>query len=110
MPNAPPWPASTLNSLTNSPDLVNSTISLGWVGSPLTASPLAVGRFPFGANTNAKGPRRCRFAKIRVPVVLPSDVVFPACDTAKILCKLRLFQSQCSEMWRHRTSWVSITT
>src|SRR5260221_7773165 len=57
MPNAPPWLASTLNSLTNSPDLLNSTISLGWVASALTASPLAVRRFPSGANTSPKGPQ-----------------------------------------------------
>src|SRR5215471_15439547 len=69
MPNAPPWAASTLNSRTNSPDLVNSTISLGWVGSPLTASPLAVSRLPFGANTSANGPRRFGLAKTETPLI-----------------------------------------
>src|SRR5258708_37342697 len=84
IPNAPPWPASMLNSLTNSPDLVNSTISLGWVGSPLTASPLALSKFPLGANTNAKGPRSCAPAKIGVPFVT-NDAAFPALGTAKIV-------------------------
>src|SRR5260370_15521121 len=57
MPNAPTWLASTLNSLPNSPDLLNSTISLGWVASALPAAPLAVRRFPSGANTSPKGPQ-----------------------------------------------------
>src|ERR1700730_1883886 len=35
--------------LTKRPVVVNSTISLGWVRTSLTASPLAVSRFPFGA-------------------------------------------------------------
>src|SRR5580700_2525518 len=47
--NAPPSAASTLNWRTKRPVVVNSTISLGWVGTSLTASPLAVSRFPFGA-------------------------------------------------------------
>jgi hypothetical protein len=50
----PRWRASDFSSY-----LVNSTISLGCVGSPLTASPLAVIRSPFGASPSASGPRKC---------------------------------------------------
>src|ERR1700731_4819360 len=49
IPKAPPSAASTLSWRTKRPVVVNSTISLGWVGTSLTASPLAVSRFPFGA-------------------------------------------------------------
>jgi hypothetical protein len=50
----PRWRASDFSSY-----LVNSTISLGCVGSPLTASPSAVTRSPFGASASASGPRKC---------------------------------------------------
>src|SRR6516162_11074331 len=101
MPNAPPWLASTLNSLTNLPDLVNSTISLGWVGSALTASPLAVSRFPLGANTNARGPRKFGLAKIGVPFVT-KETVFPAFGTAKICCRLLMPHRECRWLCRRQ--------
>ena len=41
-PNAPPWAGLSENWPTNLPLRVNSTSSLGWLGSELIASPLAV--------------------------------------------------------------------
>ena len=65
---------------------VNSTISLGWFGSGLTASPLVVSRlFLFGeAKARASGP--CRFASSsKTTVPGPAEPVrVPARGTAKI--------------------------
>ena len=60
MPNAPPGVAvfvlSTCIWATNWPEWVNSTISLKWLGSVLTASPWVVIRSPLGASTSPSGP------------------------------------------------------
>jgi hypothetical protein len=59
--------AGTSNQRTKAPAGVNSTISLGCVGSALTASPLAVSKFPFGTKARASGPRKCSLRKTIVP-------------------------------------------
>src|SRR5208337_1646329 len=59
-PTAPPWAALSENWPTNLPLplRVNSTSSLGWVGSELIASPLAVMKLPSGARARPSGPWR----------------------------------------------------
>ena len=57
-PNAPPCVVLIENCPTNLPVLVNSTSSLGWFGSGLIASPLAVIRLPSPTKVRPSGPRR----------------------------------------------------
>ena len=55
-PKAPPGGRVDRNCPRNAHRGVNSTSSLGWVGSVLTASPLAAMRSPFGASARPSGP------------------------------------------------------
>src|SRR5262249_8986001 len=57
-PKAAPGGSEIESWSTNWPRGVNSTISLGWLLSGLTASPLAVRRSPLGAKARPRGPCR----------------------------------------------------
>src|SRR5262249_7275863 len=102
---------STENCRTNRPVRVNSTISLGTLGSWLTAgSALATSRSPFGAKISPRGPCRCAASPYTTVPVPRFDLVFPALWSAKIVSSISEATKRVSRNWSYASPAGPTTT